>query len=93
MGVIFLICYTKEEYINSKALFEEVNKLNKEFSKDIHFIQIDASSTLKTPSKILNNTEMGLMFIKFPSKEFKEDNHSSSFSCKNISKYTKHTTN
>lgn len=58
-GIFVLICYSKDEFQDSKTLFENAKKLSLEYEKDIRFERIDASGTLKSASKIQNKSEMG----------------------------------
>lgn len=58
-GVFVLICYSQNEYDNSKKLFENAKELSAEYEKTIKFERIDASGTLESASMIKNKTEMG----------------------------------
>lgn len=58
-GVFVLICYSKEQYDESKKLFETASELSKKYDKDIRFQGVNASGILKSASKIKNESEMG----------------------------------
>lgn len=58
-GIFVLICYSKDEFEKSQALYHEAQKLSERYNMQLSFERIDASRTLKSASNINNENELG----------------------------------
>ncbi|MGD6992154.1 hypothetical protein [Sutcliffiella horikoshii] len=58
-GYFVLVCYTKDIYEASKALYDKAIELSQKYNKTIRFERVDASGTLESASKIRKEEGMG----------------------------------